>query len=1745
MTEPTGAPAAVPPQAPDVDSILGKPTVDDLLGPEAPTVGAFQPAFPALRGADNWLATTGLGQVLDAVGQGASNGWGTGDIGLSEDSANFLRQSGIFPDVTKGQAGPIRGFNEAILRPAAAVANGVWRGMSALTGGGLAAIDALFGRDPAALAEMMLLTGTTGGGIGIGAGPPAPPAEAVLRQAAGVANALFGRTPVAPDIGIGAGLPAPLAEARDLGILGPGGEAAWKGLRPVPDYETSATGLAYRSLEPTPGVVNMAALEAPPAEPSPAAPPADIHAAARAIAPDTFAEYDAHGARIEALRGQLAAETAQARAQAAAQAPGAAEIADLQERLQDTTPRLAKKYQARLAALMPAYEDALAQPLADTDSMAGLRQAILQSDYVRRDLAPQVTAAYREAAKSFPAEEPAETVPAAPAAAAPSAPETTAAPLAPQPPAAPETVPGAVEPQAPETAPAPPETAAASPRPSLPPVTDIAADVSRQLVAAGRPADEAAAAGQLVAAHYEARATRFAGRLGSPEQLYSAEAPTVTGAARGGPGGNAAGRAAIRDGRTVITLFARADASTFIHETGHHWLEELMGDARNPAAPADLRADAASVRRWLGAEGDAPLTTRQHERFARGFEQYMLEGRAPSTRLSGVFAQFRGWLQSVYQQVNRLGRPITPDIRDVFDRLLGKDAAETTIAPEPATEAATPEAAPAEAAPPRPVLQHLPPDNVSPYVRVPKEPTRLAALLRRGTFTGLGPARRAVRGVRDPGGDVAAIVGGSKGYPGLINSAGMELDRAAELAHEEGYFPNLGPDGKPDVRMLLDALKEDVSGNPRYSHRDAAAVAEREAALAHNAEIDRLSAEHGIPTHGPTAREFFDRVAAKVGPEADARAADEAGLASEDVEQAHEDIHDLPPEAGQPLTQDEAEALLQESLNHVHGPLHDAEEMALREPGDEGPGAAGRHPAAGPAGAGQMGGGARPAGRAGPAGAEVPAGAADRFAGPSSGLIDRAGNIRLDLLGTPEDVNAVIREAADENEDFIGARRGVVSDAQVLQLADAMGMTPAHLNRRRIGEAFNAEQVMAARQLLIRSATAVRDAMIRAASGSDADVLAYGEARARHRMIQEQVAGITAEAGRALRAFRAFAENPGLQEINEFVHNATGRTLYQLRAEAQLGLQLETPAQVSKFVADAMKPNFWDMALEYWINGLISGPATHTTYAIGNALLALAKAGPETGVAAGIGIARRALGDTGPRVLPGEVGAGLYGIVKGQRDGIRAAWQAARSGVTTALPGEAAAGTAVTTHAIPGLIGEAVRLPSRGVGMVHSYFRAIGYEQAIAQSAYRMAAEEGLTGPEFTARVAQLTADPPADMMAAAVREANGQTMMNTSGEFTRKLASFANSRLLGVPVVKFVMPFVRVAGNVMDQALLERSPLGILDADIRANLLGRNGPIARDTQIARVAVGSAIGALGVGLAAEGLLTGGGPSNPREAAIWRMTGRQPYSVRIGDTWYGIHRLGPLAMVLGVGADMHDMGAAVENADAAHIAGLLVTTVTKGLLDETWMRGPADLVQALHDPDRYGAAYAKNQLASWVPASVAMAQLARASDPYTREARTILEAAEAKIPWLSQTLLPRRDIFGAPIPNKDALGLPGLSAIYESRVNNDPTVQAMLRAGVFPAAPERRIRGVDLTEQQYDDFARTAGVITKQRLDALVASPSFASLPPGRQQQVMAETIANAREAASTRIRLQNPDIVLQAYRDKQALLTTGKKGTPQ
>ena len=139
-------------------------------------------------------------------------------------------------------------------------------------------------------------------------------------------------------------------------------------------------------------------------------------------------------------------------------------------------------------------------------------------------------------------------------------------------------------------------------------------------------------------------------------------------------------RGSYEPASNTIKLFKAENRSTFAHETGHAFLTHMEDLAARPDAPATIKDDFAKIRAYVGAEGEhTGFTREQHEKWARSWEGYLMEGKAPSPALAGPFARFRTWLTSIYKSAAglsaRAGQPIelSPEIRSVMDRMLATE----------------------------------------------------------------------------------------------------------------------------------------------------------------------------------------------------------------------------------------------------------------------------------------------------------------------------------------------------------------------------------------------------------------------------------------------------------------------------------------------------------------------------------------------------------------------------------------------------------------------------------------------------------------------------------------------------------------------------------------------------------------------------------------------------------------------------------------------------------------------------------------------------------------------------------------------------------------------------------------------------------------------------------------------------------------------------------------------------------------
>lgn len=121
----------------------------------------------------------------------------------------------------------------------------------------------------------------------------------------------------------------------------------------------------------------------------------------------------------------------------------------------------------------------------------------------------------------------------------------------------------------------------------------------------------------------------------------------------------------------LIQIFKTADRSTFLHEMGHVFFDDIKNLAEMENAPEQLVLDWNKLKEWSEWDDtEGADNTKAHERFARGWEAYLREGKAPTKGLQRVFRMFSKWLTRIYRAVTRLGGLPPKEIQDIMARMI-------------------------------------------------------------------------------------------------------------------------------------------------------------------------------------------------------------------------------------------------------------------------------------------------------------------------------------------------------------------------------------------------------------------------------------------------------------------------------------------------------------------------------------------------------------------------------------------------------------------------------------------------------------------------------------------------------------------------------------------------------------------------------------------------------------------------------------------------------------------------------------------------------------------------------------------------------------------------------------------------------------------------------------------------------------------------------------------------------------------
>ena len=725
--------------------------------------------------------------------------------------------------------------------------------------------------------------------------------------------------------------------------------------------------------------------------------------------------------------------------------------------------------------------------------------------------------------------------------------------------------------------------------------------------------------------------------------------------------------------------------------------------------------------------------------------------------------------------------------------------------------------------------------------------------------------------------------------------------------------------------------------------------------------------------------------------------------------------------------------------------------------------------------------------------------------------------VRYEYLTDVDSIKGVIRAVAETNKEQVEAqRRNTVPIRDSIIDAKAL-LADGELARHTRGEA-DAPHEAAARAMLVRdSATRAKRLALELddtpiANRSTMQKLEAQAAVEQVALFYGELAGGVAEAARTLRMMRELKRNPellGEAELMLKLYNKSGKDIGEYA-----GLMRDmTPDGIARLSNDLSKATTLEKVLEVFRANIFSGLRTHEANFLGNLTRWFVEV-PESMLKATTYAGQRALeGDPLKMAqFKARAFAPLIGMYLGVKDGVIAAANLFRLNQTHLEKVE------VFRLANEGVVGAYTGTVFRALQAGDLLFRVPGERAEAYILAVDRVVKEGLhpETQEGRAQIMQYTNNPTYGLTEKAAQ--------NITAQIYRKGAEAAYSERLGPRMEKiqqaiagswgqFIVPAFRTPVNLVSWVVQHMPGLNFMSARWRADYAA--GGERQAQAIARVAIGAGLAGVAYTMFENETLTDGGLFDPEMRKTKEGAGIQEYSVKIGNEYYNIERIEPIAKIFMLTADLMALWkAAKDKGDKAKIAYMSILAFSNATISTTYMSGMANTIRAVTEPARAADTFVENYASALVPK--ALGQLVETADPYKREVDGALEAIASQLPWMREKLLPQRDVWGDKLKNEKLFSVMPLSMTREHQ-DKVKSEAVRLHFAIVDAPKFMELRGpfnakdkrVDFSAEQRDILREVRGAAAMRMLSPLVNSPDWKGLPDFVQAHIYKDALTRA------------------------------------
>lgn len=567
-------------------------------------------------------------------------------------------------------------------------------------------------------------------------------------------------------------------------------------------------------------------------------------------------------------------------------------------------------------------------------------------------------------------------------------------------------------------------------------------------------------------------------------------------------------------------------------------------------------------------------------------------------------------------------------------------------------------------------------------------------------------------------------------------------------------------------------------------------------------------------------------------------------------------------------------------------------------------------------------------------------------------------------------------------------------------------------------------------------------------------------------------------------------------------------------------------AELAQIVNKEIPSSFADKAVSIWKAGLLTGIKTQTGNILSNLTnIGLKTASNPTAAALDRGLTifgkteiGKKLGLQGERTKTFTTRGDLSGAVEGVQKG----WKSLKTGIDERQLehikfdtkqvnfGKSVAGRAAQRYVdtVFGLMGAADR------PYYYSQLRNTLHDLAKAD-----AINKGLKGDAREAHIQEFIKNPPADAFQTATNAAEKSIFANDTAlsRIAGGVRNAVQDRPLASAAVNVVMPFTKVPSAVITR-MVDYTPVGAVKTLIKGiNNVKKTGVLDQRAFVegmAEAGTGTGVILIGHELAKNGLMTGNYPTDPNEQELWKLEGKQANSIKVGGKWLSMNYASPAGQLLQTGAQIHD--AQQQGQGGAGLLGTAAAGTGKTILNQSFLQGVQGPLDALNDPQRSASKYVKQQAGSVVPTLVG--DIAKATDPNQRQTNSVPDAIKAKIPGLNQTLLPKQDAFGNPLPRPSSSINTLVNPFRPSDVREQtPLTKELQRLqdqqlGVMPDTNQKTLTvgkdKIKLTPQQLFDKNNKVGQQVQSAWNQIISDPGYKNLSDEDKQKALRNALSD-------------------------------------